>query len=71
MSGKMQREFLVGSDHFHPAMRERAACDSCERQESRARRAEEEGAEVLFLCERRRSRRILACDARAAQEMAA
>jgi hypothetical protein len=33
---------------------------------SRARRAEEEGAETLFLCERRRSRRIHARDARAA-----
>src|SRR5215218_2750815 len=33
---------------------------------SRARRAEEEGAEALFLCERRRSRRIHARDARAA-----
>ena len=29
-----------------------------ERRKSRARRAEEKGAEVLFLCERRRSRRI-------------
>ena len=39
---------------------------SCERRESRARRAEEEGAEAFFLCERRRSRRTPARDARAA-----
>jgi hypothetical protein len=37
----------------------------CERRESRARRAEAEGAEAPFLCERRRSRRIHARDARA------
>jgi hypothetical protein len=32
---------------------------SCKRRKSRARRAEEEGAEAVFLCERRRSRRIM------------
>ena len=34
------------------------ASDSCERREWRARRTEEERADTLFVCERRRSRRI-------------
>ena len=37
---------------------------SCERRESRARRAEEERADTLFVCERRRRRRIPAARSR-------
>jgi hypothetical protein len=36
---------------------ERLVLVSCERRESRARRAEEERADTSFVCERRRSRR--------------
>jgi hypothetical protein len=50
------------------AMREQLKRHSCERRRSRARRAEEEGADTFFVCERRRSRRIHARDARAAEK---